>query len=530
MRKLVAAVVSFVALLGAMAALPAHADPAVYRVGAAKREINPNNADGTWGAAHECIHLGGYGFGDGKVAGQVPLGLFDERCATGILDPGVYVRAFVVSTDDTPEHALAIAEIEAQGYFVAYQEGPYGMHDIRKQVAGEVGIPEERVILSSNHTHAGPDTIGVWGGVPKTYLEFVASQTVAAIKAAWKDSKPATLWFGTTLAGDGSADDLISNQFGSDPANAMTDDELRVIQARDMSDGRPFATFVNLSAHPTVMGGDNTLVSADWPGPAAEKLEALYGGEAMAVPGTLGRSQPNDGPSYDACPGSGVPQQHCAVGHYADRVVAAVGRALSAATALTGAAVVDAHSYLIEEPLVHNAILLAATSPVGKLIGVPIDRSLTPPWATGTVLGTVTSSARIGNILVTGGPGEYYPQVTKSLADATPFAAGRIMIGLSGDQLGYILAPFPEAYPEPIRRSFFSGSQSDPTSWRPEPVDNDNYFFNVSHTLGERLICSMLRGAGEMFGLGGTVRDAQPKCAAFTTDALLPAGADTLVP
>jgi hypothetical protein len=519
MRKPIAVVASLLALFGTMTVLPAHAAEAVYVVGAAKRSINPNNADGTWGVAHEKIHLGGYGFGNGTIPG------FGERVATGVLGPGVNVRAFVVSTDAKPAHALAIAEIEAQGYFIAYQEGPYGMHDIRKQVAGEVGIPEERVILASNHTHGGPDTIGVWGGVPKTYLEFVASQTVAAIKAAWVVSRPAHLYFGTTAVGDGSTDDLIANQFGYDPANAKTDDEMRVLQARDATTQRPFATFVNLSAHPTVMG-DQTLVSADWPGPAAEQLATLYGGEAIAVPGTLGRSQPNDGPSYDAC----ERDEYCALDHYAGRVVAAVGRALAGASALTGDPIVDGHSYLIEEPLVHNAILLAATSPAGKLIGVPIDRALTPPWSTATVLGTVTSSARIGNILITGGPGEYYPQVTEALTNATPFVGGRIMIGLSGDQLGYILAPLPDAYPEPIRRSFFDGNPSDPTTWNLDPVGNDNYFFNVSHTLGERLICSMLRGAGEMFGLQGTVRDARTLCAAFITDALLPAGADTLVP
>jgi hypothetical protein len=31
------------------------------------------------------------------------------------------------------------------------------------------------------------------------------------------------------------------------------------------------------------------------------------------------------------------------------------------------------------------------------------------------------------------------------------------------------------------------------------PVDNGNYFFNVSDTMGERVNCSLLR-AGEVFG------------------------------
>jgi hypothetical protein len=58
------------------------------------------------------------------------------------------------------------------------------------------------------------------------------------------------------------------------------------------------------------------------------------------------------------------------------------------------------------------------------------------------------------------------------------------------------------------------------------PIDNDNYFFNVSHTLGERLGCAFLRGAGEVLGKGTAYRDADPGCLPFANDAALPDGAD----
>ena len=79
-----------------------------------------------------------------------------------------------------------------------------------------------------------------------------------------------------------------------------------------------------------------------------------------------------------------------------------------------------------------------------------------------------------------------------------------------------------QAYPEPIRRSFFN-QRGDEVS----PIDNDNYFFNVSHTMGERVTCSLLRGAGEVFGKGTTLRDARGECAPFLNDALEAAGTDT---
>jgi len=426
----------------------ADSQPTHYVVGVASRSINPD-ADGTY--AGQPVHLGGYGLGSGPVVGPI-LG---DRQATGILGPGVTARAFIVATDNNPADALVIESIETQGSFVAYQQGPYGLEDIRKQAATATGIPVERIIVDTNHTHAGPDTIGAWGGVPTPYLAYIASQSVAAIADAWANRQDATLWLATT-----DASDLQSNQFSNDPNNQVMDSQMRVLQARG-SGGEAVATLLNLSIHPTVMGGDNTLVSADWSGPVQQLLETKYGGGAVAVSGTLGRSQPNDGPSYAACSDqTGLAQQYCALDHYAHRVANRVEAAVADATPLTGAPVVDGHSYFIAE-VAHNALLLGATVG-GAAIGAPIARADTPPWATGNVVGTVTFSGRIGDILVSGGPGEMYPQIPAAVVDAVTPARTQLVVGLAGDQLGYILAPFPGSYPEPIRRSLLSGKPDDP--------------------------------------------------------------------
>jgi hypothetical protein len=59
-----------------------------------------------------------------------------------------------------------------------------------------------------------------------------------------------------------------------------------------------------------------------------------------------------------------------------------------------------------------------------------------------------------------------------------------------------------------------------------DPIGNDNYAFNVSHTMGERVTCSLLRGAGEVFDRGSAPRDAYDRCALFANDAALPEGED----
>jgi len=88
--------------------------------------------------------------------------------------------------------------------------------------------------------------------------------------------------------------------------------------------------------------------------------------------------------------------------------------------------------------------------------------------------------------------------------------------GARGD--GYRVGAY-RTYSEPIRRSFFN-QRGDEVS----PIDN--YFFNVSTTMGERVTCSLLRGAGEVFGRGGSARGAHEPCATFPNDDLQPAGAD----
>src|SRR2546423_1631559 len=115
-------------------------------------------------------------------------------------------------------------------------------------------------------------------------------------------------------------------------------------------------------------------------------------------------------------------------------------------------------------------------------------------------------------------PGEWNPQIPLNLRDLV-HVRGNMTAGLANDQLGYLIAPY-QAYPEPIRRTFFN-QRGDEVS----PIDNDNYFFNVSPTMGDRVTCSLLRGAGELFG--GDPRSQYDRCATFANDLMQGDGADT---
>jgi hypothetical protein len=484
-----------------------------YEVGIATRSINPTAAEIAAGK----VYLGGYGFGSPPAT--------DGRPATGVLGEGASVRAFAISDG---AHAWAIADMEVQGWFVATKDGPYGIVDMRREVERRTGgeLAAEQVIVQSDHSHSGPDGMGVWGGLPLDYRKRIFDHTVEAIVAAYDARQPGTLVYGTAKGNDlAGQPNLLNNQFSTDPANQSLDDDVRVLQARD-SNGDAFATMLDFSAHATVLGSSNTEVSGDWPQRANPMLEQRFGGSAMTVVGTLGRTQPNRPGCANALL-TGSAKHICELDTYATRVVDRAQLAVANATPITGDPIVAARSYLIQDPST-NPVLLGAA--VGDPAGVPLNRSVLPPWLTGNVIGTVTASARVGDVLLSSAPGEIYPQIAlkvRELVDADHGARGFMTAGLANDQLGYIIAPFPEAYTQPICATLLDDCDFDQVGPpQPSPIGNDNYFFNVSHTMGERVTCSLLRGAGEVLGRGLAYRQAYPKCALFANDLAFGHGAD----
>ena len=558
--------------------------PAIYLVGGGVESINPSPDM----LANDDFYLGGYGFGSGHVGNVTAVpSVTGGRFATGILGDGVHSRAFAVSDFKS---TIVFAQIETQGVFDAYKQGPFGENEIRQDAASAIAklaattpahgkdkaapVPTaSQILVDSDHSHGGPDTAGVWGGVPTSYLKLMHDQTVQAIVDAWQAMRPATLTYGIAHAGVNgeaqyppqecinnhdtgcthtpNADWILNNQFSSDTGteagvaipgggNQDMDDEIRVLQARDPHTGDVLDTYSNYASHPTVLGSDNTEVTGDYVGRLDDQMQKQFGGFAMDQVGTLGREQParQDCSGFtggDANPDAAL----CKLDSYAARVVTKIKEAIALAKPLTGTPIVAMNSYLLND--VTTSGVLAGVTYAGTVIGVPAGRAANPPWYSGTVLGTSYFVGRIGTILVTGGPGEMYAQIWQKVKDTvtgdkTSGITSVLNIGTAGDFLGYIIAPL-EAYPEPAYASVANHDTScngvpDPVGEGcPDPVGNDNYFFNISHTFGERLTCDFLRGAGDI--LAG---DAQKywstynRCPAFANDLVLPPGEDMTFP
>ena len=435
-----------------------------YLVGAAQRDITPIGV----------VNQGGYGLGDGSFFPQALVGRGGRDRAKG---EHIQSRAMVV---DDGAAAVAIADIETQGYFTKYQDGPWGIEDIAKRVASlRPALKVDHILIASDHTHAGPDTIGVWGGVSNSYMKAIADQTVSAIVAAFDQRRSSTI-----VAGTSDASDLIYNQSCTEalnqsknpaysgPAACATpgkDGIVRVLQARDLK-GKTVVTYMAYAAHGTAGGGNG--LHGDWGQFLSDAMASRYGGVGLAMVGALGGTQP----CRAACsftspknPGYNLKDRKAAiVANYMAHVI----RSLRVATPVSGP-VGGAQSY-IREPIVGPAV--TALFMAGSHTGSHLLRSNASPYIVGQTIRTVASSLRIGGVLINGTPGEGFPSIGAGVRTAVKGWQMQIQLGLANDQLGYLIAPISYV---PIIAA--------------EVAVNDNIIFNVSPTIGDHVMCADIR-------------------------------------
>jgi len=370
-----------------------------YCVGASRREITPASP----------VYLGGYGFG--------PV-----RRSTGVQSP-IYARAIAISRGG---QTAVFCAIDTQGHFLAYQgdDAPYGSADVRRRVSKDTGIPERAIIIASVHDHSGPDDIGVWGGVPPEYLNFVANQTVVAIESALRGERPASLY-------SGEIDTAPSHMLRSIIARYPLDTKLRVLFAKG-SDGAPFATLINFSAHVTALGKDNTLISPDWPATAVGAVEkGNSDSTALIMVASVGRTQPD----LKAIGARGP----LAAESYGATVARLALEAEANAVKIDGP--IATAETILEEP--DDNPVLAGLIINGRASVDRVMRSDREPYLANdkSKVRTVVGAVRIGTLFFAAVPGESFPE-TQITMEARVGAQGHYLFSLAEDQLGYDPPPY----------------------------------------------------------------------------------------
>lgn len=424
--------------------------------GFAVRDISPYPGIGEDGDGN--VYLGGFGLGPGRLS-------------EGISSP-ISARAAVISDG---EDAVALASVEVQGMFSSYRAGDYGSWDVIERVSDNTDLTRDDVMISSDHSHRSPDTVGAWGFVPDEYAWYVANQTQAAIEAAYEqaDTKIAEDDPDHVTVGIQDGGKFQYSEFSSPLVNSL-DRPIRVLAAEDAETGEIEGVYGEFAAHPVLKGSANGI-HPDWPGMVAEEVSERVNAPAVVAVGAIGRTQEVEHPR-------GIDTDEEWVEALTDRVVLAIE-----------------HGDPIVEPEVDsdtdmvtltgwNVALTGLTAageqgckvPVLTFTCVPIQRDPLPPWQAGNVLRTLVTTASVGDVLLWGAPGEIYPEAHFFVQEHVD-ARAHFIQGLTNDQLGYIVAPS-EAWPTVAANAAAS----------------DNALFNIDITAGDHLACAAVDSAAEI--------------------------------
>lgn len=145
--------------------------------------------------------------------------------------------------------------------------------------------PGMDVVVHAIHTHGGPvSTPGRLGGAcDRRWLRALEDAAVDAVQTASAQVQPVTV---ETWASPGPP--VAANR----RRNGGPVDPLLPVIRLTRGDGATVATVVSYACHPVVLGADNLLLTADYPGPLRRRIETEAGGVALFLTGCAGDANP----------------------------------------------------------------------------------------------------------------------------------------------------------------------------------------------------------------------------------------------
>ena len=257
--------------------------PQTIRAGFAKMPITPTIID-TWNDANgdnEYDKDDGDTFNDLNNNGRFDAfwiaGMSSGKPAQGVHDD-VWSRVMVL---DDGKSRIAMISLDAIGFLHG------DVIDIRNRIPKELNI--DYTLISSTHTHESNDLVGIWGenmfntGVNPEMMEYVKTQTVAAIIEAAGKLRPAKLVFAEDL----SQRDSVLMKDTRKPILKATG--LHVMQVLDTETDQTLGTIINWSNHPETLWSQNLLISSDFPHYVREGIEkGVYNGDKLMQEGVGG--------------------------------------------------------------------------------------------------------------------------------------------------------------------------------------------------------------------------------------------------
>lgn len=352
--------------------------------------------------------------------------------AVGAHDP-LYARGLVF--DDGQQRAALIScdVLAFDRHFVAAT---------RSAIERRTGFPGANVLIACTHTHAGPATIFLrdCGEVDRAWMEELRRRLVAVLAAALEGLQPARVGFGRGYLADHS-------QNRRQPGDVM-DPEVGVLRV-DRTDGRPLAIALNFACHPTTLGPDNLLYSADYPGYTARQIEAATGATALFLTGAIGDVGPVQVGDYAAAETLGIAVADAALA-VLPKITCQAGARVAVASEMLELPLLPLPSLReVEQVARASRAHLQAAEAAGEVVLARIHRAMLG-WAEDTLAGLRLNSLaravaaevqviRVGDGWLVGVPGELFVEL--GLAIKRGLQPHPVFIcGYANDDIGYLPA------------------------------------------------------------------------------------------
>ncbi|HVE92924.1 MAG TPA: hypothetical protein VNE62_11605 [Actinomycetota bacterium] len=461
----------------------------------------------------DCIYLGGFGLGP-------------ARAARAVDDGGVWVRSLAVSNGtQTIVHQV----IDSVGWFYRYQGSACadcGWHDIRNAVSAQTGVPQDNLVMTSTHSHSGPDNYGGWGGVPDWYWRQLRDSAIASAKQAVANLVPGSLDTGSTVLRG-------MNGERRDHYYSTPDYQAVWLQLKEKDTGAAVATMANYAGHPTIVntnptatakwdaaagkcafvGGPGTpLLHADWPGAAARSLEGRFGGVGLLIEGGLGNVSISRKPAGRPCDATADNPTGATFGKEdaeAEETGAAFAASIAADVSKNPIPVTSNEIKVSVQQVTHPVMTNQGLAVLGSLglfsrefvPGTPgadgpgayrwtKERNAGPGQLRGcetssaTQIKTVVGAHSIGEFGVAFAPGELFSNVTEVVKSKASRNAALAVYSQANDALGYLIQSFEYDY----KGAGTAGEYATQTGEYEEA-------FALDHCLGDHVTQSMIDAA-----------------------------------
>jgi hypothetical protein len=316
----------------------------------------------------------------------------------------LYVKAMVVSNRN---NNITMLTFDCIG--LLYPQ----LQAIRSRIKTELpAINPEHIVMSSTHTHSGPDVVGIWGkdlahsGVNDKHMQLIVDRAVEAIKEATQARKPVSISFGSGSFGE----DWVKNI--SEPGEL--DRSVSIIQLTDLN-GKNIAMLTNFACHPTIMDDASTAASSDYVWGYYKYLDSAQGGVNMFLQGAIGGwIQPE-----------GVPHTFDQANYYGT----SLGKYVFELTKNKNASKnINFNSVKVDFPLSNPSFQMLSKAGI-------IKRDF------GKTVSSEIAYFNIGDASFATHPGETSPALGLATKELMNNKGPKFVLGLSQDALGYIVKP-----------------------------------------------------------------------------------------